>query len=1259
MATFFKYGYEWKVPTTAFAIEKWCIRKGENLFQHYRELHRLLWPDHPEHKWTDLVLREFTDLIEKRQRGMLGFIGPASTGKTFSASKFALSHYFVYPDETAVLLTTTTRDKLDMSIFAEVKSLHSDARKHYPSLPGTVIEYKYAITTESDDETEARDFRKGVKGLACFPTGTLIDTPSGPRAIETLKVGDVVLNAGGAGCVKLTHQRFAPSLIRVTLADGRTFDCTPEHPVLTASGWVKAVDLNAQSRVISPHETMRLLQEACSQTGKPGVLQSGLQGEDVESDLSRVPSFVRLEGPPKRTLLEVLYDEIEDGRPGIRGKDCEINAHARGGSQKSTDALGEFRKPPTHVGVREVEGWRSAIRLRQKELGETPIEWREGFQGARQWMSAESSRARGHGAVSRGAVRANHSFASWLEQLPREDRLSALRQTGLWLVGHQTSGGSGWRMSLSPARESTRRTEGESAFGTRVDRVEILQRAGDERYIESEGGYRVFNLEVTGHPSYSVNHVVVHNCYKGSQWVGIGPYVGIKNKWVFLIADDASLCDISYLRATANLDKNEHFVFVPIGNPVNGEHTPLGQSCEPEAGWASVKDITKTTVWDTKYPKGRCINFVGTDSPNFNDDGTRYPFLIDQERIDSTLKFYGPHSEEFNAMCIGVMRPGEDSQRVLTKQLCEIHKAFEKAVWKGVARTKIYAVDAAYGGDRCVGGHIEFGDDSDGHQIVRVPPPHVIKVGMKRGKEPEDEIAEAVQSDCLAEGIPVENIFYDSTGRGTLGAAFARVFGSVIPVPVEFGGRPTQRPVRLDLFIVDVITRQRRLKRCDEEYGKRVSEFWFAVRWLTESEQLRELPESVAREFYMREWGYVAGNKRDVEPKDKTKQRIGRSPDEADWLCFCGSTQILTPRGAVPISALRPGDAVETPFGVTSIARVHESFTDRVTAVRFSDGETLRGRGKHRVFTWDKGWVPMQDLTIDNAIESAANLQTWRTLNSWFTRDESTAFKQLVDIIKTRTGAVSMKSFYTELSGLSDEAAFLKACACITRTAIGQITASRIWNSCREAITARTIFSKCGERPVSGQSFWRLVLPLWLKLHNGTKARLVESSTAKAINELGAMALGKSVLCNAPTAGDFSESILWVAERFTFAPSPVWQRSTINGTPTTVANALCAARRLLPTGTREQKLAPVSVRQTSPPVPERVYNLTLNEHNVYYANGILVDNCTAVEGARQRGLQIQKLGADKFTESGSQSWLAELNAKHHALVQSLRLKVAA
>lgn len=538
-STFSKYGYEWNVGTSMLEIETYMIRQGKNLFMHYSALYSILWPNDETNRWDTLALKEFTDLVEFRKRGMVGLLGAASSGKTYYAVKFALSLYFVYPTETTVLLTTTTTQKLDLGILGEAKRLHRAAKELHADLPGIPLDYKRCIVTDPG-EGGGKDYRNAIIGIAC------------------------------------------------------------------------------------------------------------LKGEHV---------------------------------------------------------------------------------------------------------------------------------------------------------------------------------------------------------------------------------------------VGIASYVGIKNKWVFLISDECALMPNHYLSATANLDKNERFFFIPIANPVNGEHTPMGKACEPEAGWASVADIERTTVWNTRYAKGRCINFVGTDSPNFDQDGKRYPFLIDRERIESTLRFYGPHSEEYSAMCLGVMRPGQDSQRVLTKQLCTIHRAFEKAVWKGVKRTKIFSVDAAYGGDRCVGGWIEFGEDQDGHQIVRVEPPHVIKVGFKRGKEPEDEIAEHINEFCLREGIPVENIFYDSTGRGTLGAAFARVFGNIIPVPVEFGGRPSMRPVRLDLYTVDT-TGQRRLKRCDEEYGKRVSEFWFAVRWLVESEQLRELPESVATEFYMREWGYVQGNKRDVEIKEKTKARIGHSPDEADWLAI-------------------------------------------------------------------------------------------------------------------------------------------------------------------------------------------------------------------------------------------------------------------------------------------------------------------------------------------------------------------------------------
>jgi hypothetical protein len=47
---------------------------------------------------------------------------------------------------------------------------------------------------------------------------------------------------------------------------------------------------------------------------------------------------------------------------------------------------------------------------------------------------------------------------------------------------------------------------------------------------------------------------------------------------------------------------------------------------------------------------------------------------------------------------------------------------------------------------------------------------------------------------------------------------------------------------------------------------------------------MRKLPREVAEEGCMREWGINRQSKIDVEPKDKTKERLGRSPDLWDAL---------------------------------------------------------------------------------------------------------------------------------------------------------------------------------------------------------------------------------------------------------------------------------------------------------------------------------------------------------------------------------------
>lgn len=288
---------------------------------------------------------------------------------------------------------------------------------------------------------------------------------------------------------------------------------------------------------------------------------------------------------------------------------------------------------------------------------------------------------------------------------------------------------------------------------------------------------------------------------------------------------------------------------------------------------------------------GTCVNFVGTDSPNFDypaDQPVRYKYMTSRKKVEAVAAFWGTDSLQYYSQCIGVMKTGLTSRRVITRQLCKDHGAQEKAIWSGSGEIKkIYAIDAAYsgtGGDRCVGGWIEFGEDIDGVQIIRVNTPKIIPVSVRIKEMPEDQIANFVRKDTEAVGITPEQIYYDSTGRGTLGAAFARIFGSVTPVPVEFGGKPSKRPVRHDLFVQE--DGQSVHKRCDVHYLDFVSELWFSARYVIECGQMRELPDDVMREGCGREYGTARSNKIFVESKHdpKARERMGRSPDLFDWL---------------------------------------------------------------------------------------------------------------------------------------------------------------------------------------------------------------------------------------------------------------------------------------------------------------------------------------------------------------------------------------
>lgn len=852
---FQRYGINWN--TDKLSVELTCIRKGGRvrnrngdvtvipLYDLYKEAMTLLWPEDDWHRWAELFLREI--LANK----VTGAMGSQNSGKTYMAAKFALADYWAFPNDTGILVSSTDLRGLELRVWGTIKQLYNRALDRWPDLCGNIIESLHSVTSDTVNDGYGRVLKKGIicipclssgryVGLGkyvgfkmprvrliadeCFVSGTMVDSPNGPIPIEDVREGDLVYSASGPRRVLHTMNRKVDSLSTVYTSDGRRVTCTPNHRFLTQKGWIPAIDMTQEHYMVSPYEAMQILRSGNEELG---FLRQTLSGEMDYHDSGR----------PK----EVLHQ-------GERGENfnCEAqDAQGQARACRSSKAQADREQSNVERGC-QAEGVSNSE-------GNAMASSREAWE----WNRTNESGGIASGIISLGKeqfpCKNRHEQESWIP---------GPLQAGHCIPGVEARGRGGWILPSHPGETSKRQEEGGPALGAWVDHIEIHEPPSDGGNKVGERVHTVFNLEVEGHPSYSVNGFLVHNCQF------MGP---------------------TFLDAISNLAGNPDFKCVIMGNPIDPED-PLGRACEPEDGWNSMPEPTVTTVWKTKFLDGKCVNFVGTDSPNFDppvESKPRFPYLISSRTVNEVEAFWGRDSQQFWSQVMGVMKTGLLARRVITRELCREHRALERAVWEDLSHTKVYAVDAAYsgtGGDRCVGGWVEFGQSVDGQQILRVNRPVIIPVLMTSKDQPEDQIAKYVQNEIEANGIEPTNVFYDSTGRGTLGSAFARCFGERTPVPVEFGGRPSDRPVRYDLFTD--LDGERRLKTCREHYVDFVSELWFSVRYAIESEQVRELPEDVMREGCQREYGTAKTNKFFVESKHdpKARERMGRSPDLFDWL---------------------------------------------------------------------------------------------------------------------------------------------------------------------------------------------------------------------------------------------------------------------------------------------------------------------------------------------------------------------------------------
>ncbi len=135
---------------------------GLGLFGHFMAARKLIWPERYRHEWTDLLYRNFI------ANDVTIMMGCASSGKTSHASEYALIRYWTAPNDTLVIVSTITVDKLDQGVFAEIKMLWQSGQERYPWLAGNLLEHKHRILTDDIESGDIRDHRRGIAGKACY-----------------------------------------------------------------------------------------------------------------------------------------------------------------------------------------------------------------------------------------------------------------------------------------------------------------------------------------------------------------------------------------------------------------------------------------------------------------------------------------------------------------------------------------------------------------------------------------------------------------------------------------------------------------------------------------------------------------------------------------------------------------------------------------------------------------------------------------------------------------------------------------------------------------------------------------------------------------------------------------------------------------------------------------------------------------------------------------------------------------------------------
>lgn len=307
----------------------------------------------------------------------------------------------------------------------------------------------------------------------CFPAGTLV----GGTPIEKLQPGDRVptwnedTGQEEMRSVVRAMKKTPSAMVRVSLEDGSSFACTPNHPILTSRGWCPAGMLTRGALTVSfTHDAKASEHDlhGVRGPGDPGCQRKDRQLQEPGSGvlLGHLPGHLGGPGP-----LRAYGPDEPDARLGA---DAPEQPHGPAGEPGEDD-----RDPAPH--------WAQA-----------QAAWRERF-------------------GSDGTAEAACPVPGLAD---RGDRGPGRRGTPVPLqAGHRAPVDEGLRgggrgIPLLAGAPSLRPEEGRAACFTRVVDVSVLEPGSDGTYGGVCPDGAVYNIEVDTTHTYLINDgLVVHNCH--------------------------------------------------------------------------------------------------------------------------------------------------------------------------------------------------------------------------------------------------------------------------------------------------------------------------------------------------------------------------------------------------------------------------------------------------------------------------------------------------------------------------------------------------------------------------------------------------------------------------------------------------------------------------------------------------------------------------------------------------------------------------